>query len=120
MAALRCLALDRLGKRDQARQASIELGAKFAGDARGRAWGGVTEALIAHDEPNYAAAMKAIRQMPGEGVNVYLKNIFAECYLQTGDTQSAFERWQQVVELAPAWAAPRTRVAQLALATGQY
>jgi Tfp pilus assembly protein PilF len=118
LVALRALALFNLKQADRVPPLVAALDKRF--DAGAEAWRPVLQTVTRTPPAEPAEVIRvsteALRRVPG---NPYFHHFLASAYSAAGEQERAAMHWGEATRLAPAWAAPRARVAMLFVAAGQ-
>lgn len=116
--ALCAMALIELNRRDDATPIIKALGERF--DASAEAWGPVLKTIFATPAPapkdTIRVSTEALNRVPQ---SPYFHQFLADAYAAVGEHEHAVEHWGKAAQLAPAWAAPRVKVAALLIAAGR-
>ena len=120
--ALRAAALFELGRAGEAAPIVDAIGRRF--DSPAEAWARVLKTLFApaavgKRAPNkdvLRACFDAADRLPR---NPYFRHFLADALAAAGEEDLAITNWKQAMQLAPAWAAPRVKLAEMALRAGQ-
>ena len=122
--ALRAVALRELKRPAEAAPIVEALGRRFDPSAEG--WAPILKSLLASDAAGDSAAadapanrdvLRACSDAVGRAPrNPYFRYFLGNAFSAAGEQELALLHWRHAIELAPAWAAPRLKLAELGLA----